>query len=87
MFTICYILTDVCHMLYSYRCLQYFILLQMFTICYTLTDVYHILYTFTDGAEDVDPYDLLEPVDVIAALPKDYFDKIVCTTHKCYISN
>ncbi|KAH3877159.1 hypothetical protein DPMN_001016, partial [Dreissena polymorpha] len=29
-----------------------------------------------EAGEDVDPYDLLEPVNVLAALPKDYYDKI-----------
>ncbi|XP_060608176.1 cytoskeleton-associated protein 5-A-like, partial [Ruditapes philippinarum] len=29
-----------------------------------------------EAAEDVDPYELLEPVNILAALPKDFFDKI-----------
>ncbi|XP_052800946.1 cytoskeleton-associated protein 5-A-like isoform X2 [Mya arenaria] len=29
-----------------------------------------------EAGEDVDPYDLLEPVNILAALPKDYYDKI-----------
>lgn len=29
-----------------------------------------------EAGEDVDPYDLLEPVDILAALPKDFYDKV-----------
>ena len=29
--------------------------------------------------EEVDPYDLIEPVNILAMLPKDYFEKIVCS--------
>lgn len=31
-----------------------------------------------DGAEivpDIDPYELLEPVDILSQLPKDFYDK------------
>lgn len=35
---------------------------------------------FTDGgAEEMDPYDMLEPVNILADLPKDFYDKIVST--------
>lgn len=29
-----------------------------------------------DGAPDVDPYDLLEPVDILSKLPKDFYEKL-----------
>lgn len=40
----------------------------------------------SDVPEDVDPYDLLEPVNILAALPKDYYDKIVSTWSWKYFS-
>ena len=35
-----------------------------------------------NGGEDnegVDPYDLLEPVDILTKLPKDFKEKLVCS--------
>ena len=29
------------------------------------------------GAEAVDPYDLLDPVNILPLLPKDFYDKVV----------
>jgi len=29
-----------------------------------------------DGAPDVDPYELLEPVDILSKLPKDFYEKL-----------
>lgn len=29
-----------------------------------------------DGAPEVDPYELLEPVDILAKLPKDFYEKL-----------
>ena len=29
------------------------------------------------GAEAIDPYDLLDPVDVLAQLPKDFYTRVV----------
>ena len=40
-------------------------------------------YISGEVAEDVDPYDLMEPVNILAALPKDFFDKIVCLYYMC----
>lgn len=28
------------------------------------------------GAPEVDPYDLLEPVDILSKLPKDFYEKL-----------
>ena len=42
--------------------------------------LYYIQEGKDDGdivsAPDVDPYELLEPVDILSKLPKDFFDKI-----------
>ena len=33
------------------------------------------------GADDVmDPYDLMEPVEILSKLPKDYYEKIVSSS-------
>jgi len=36
-----------------------------------------MFFHFVEPGEEVDAYDLLEPVNILAALPKDYYDKIV----------
>ena len=28
------------------------------------------------GAPDIDPYELLEPVDILSKLPKDFYEKL-----------
>ena len=36
-----------------------------------------------DGpAEDMDPYDLMDPVEILTKLPKDFYEKIVCNTKR-----
>lgn len=30
----------------------------------------------TDAAEQIDPYDLMEPVDILSKLPKDFYEKV-----------
>ena len=38
-----------------------------------------------EGAEDLDPYELMTAVDILAKIPKDFYEKIVSYTH-CYYS-
>ena len=33
-----------------------------------------------EAVEEVDPYELLDPVDILAQLPKDFYEKIVSKT-------
>jgi len=32
----------------------------------------------SSSAPDIDPYDLIDPVDILSKLPKDFYEKIVC---------
>ena len=33
--------------------------------------------------EAIDPYDLLDPVDMLAQMPKDFYDNIVRSSSQC----
>lgn len=50
---------------------------------FILTSIYEfssfdLRFLVEDGpAEDIDPYELMESVDILAKLPKDFFEKIV----------
>lgn len=41
-------------------------------ICFSI-----IIGDVADAGAEIDPYELMEAVDILSKLPKDYFDKIV----------
>lgn len=52
--------------------------------------VYVYVYLFTDEEEgeaepDIDPFDLLDPVDILSKLPKDFYEKVGLNV-KCNLS-
>lgn len=50
----------------------------IFTDCNTVKTIISDDEVEEDGANqvDIDPYELLDPVDILSKLPKDFFDKI-----------
>ena len=48
--------------------------------------VSEFLLTFTEGGggEAVDPYDLIDPVNILPMLPKDFYDKVVSVAYDSF---
>jgi cytosine/uracil/thiamine/allantoin permease len=44
-----------------------------------MTNIFYFIFSVVDdtASEAIDPYDLMDPVDILAKLPSDFYDKIV----------